>query len=63
MTGDRDVPTREHAVELTQLIPDARLVVLLGGHGDYLGEALTTPEPSNYPELTASLIKAFIAER
>jgi pimeloyl-ACP methyl ester carboxylesterase len=63
MIGDRDVPTREHAVEMAQLIPDSRLVVLLGGHGDYLGEALTTSEVSNYPELTAALIKAFIAER
>lgn len=63
MIGDRDIVTREHAVELTRLIPDARLLVLLGGHGDYLGEALSTPQPGNYPELTASLIRTFLAER
>ncbi|HEY5758867.1 MAG TPA: alpha/beta hydrolase [Steroidobacter sp.] len=62
VTGDRDVTKPEHAVELTQLIPDARLLVLPGGHGDYLGEALTAPNPSRYPELTAMLLGAFIDE-
>lgn len=60
--GDRDIPKLEHAVELTQLIPGARLMVLPGGHGDYLGDVLTTPRPSNYPELTAALIEAFLTE-
>jgi pimeloyl-ACP methyl ester carboxylesterase len=63
LVGDRDLVTREHAVELAKLIPDARLLVLLGGHGDYLGEALSTPQPSNYPEMTAALIDKFIADR
>lgn len=62
IVADRDAPTPEHAVELTRLIPHSRLVVLLGGHGDYLGEALSTPRPSNYPELTAALIGSFIAD-
>lgn len=62
VVGDRDIVKPEHAVELTRLIPDARLLVLLGGHGDYLGEALSTPQPSNYPELTAALIGKFIAD-
>ena len=63
MVGDRDIVKLEHATELTQLIPDARLLVLLGGHGDYLGEALSESQPSNYPELTATLIDKFISER
>jgi hypothetical protein len=41
---------------LTRLIPNARFMVLSGGNGDYLGEALTRPEP----ELTAALVTAFI---
>lgn len=60
VTGDRDVARPEHAVELTRLIPDARLLILPSGHGDYLGEALTTPNPSRYPEMTALLLDAFI---
>lgn len=63
LTGDRDVTAPEHAVELTHLIPKARLMILPGGHGEYLGEALTHPVPENYPELTATLVKTFIDAR
>jgi len=59
VTGDRDIVRLEHAVELTQLIPNARLLVLPGGHGDYLGEA-ASPQRSRAPELTAGLIGEFL---
>jgi pimeloyl-ACP methyl ester carboxylesterase len=58
--GDRDIVKLEHAVELTRLISDARLLVLPGGHGDYLGEAVVTQKESRYPELTARLIEEFL---
>ena len=51
----------EHALELTRLISDARLLILPGGHGDYLGEAVMTRELTWYPELTARLIEEFLA--
>ena len=60
MSGDRDVPTVEHAVELTHLFPHARLVILPSGHGDYLGEALASPGGSRAAELTAWLIEQFL---
>jgi pimeloyl-ACP methyl ester carboxylesterase len=56
--GDRDVPTPEHAVELTRLLPHARLAVLPGGHGDYLGE-VSAPK-SHAAELTSRLIEQFL---
>jgi pimeloyl-ACP methyl ester carboxylesterase len=40
--GHRDIVTPEHAVEMSRLIPGARLLILPGGHGDYLGEAVMT---------------------
>ena len=58
--GDQDIVTLEHAVELTRLIAGARLLVLPGGHGDYLGEAVMTQKHSRYPELTARLIDEFL---
>jgi pimeloyl-ACP methyl ester carboxylesterase len=58
--GDRDIVTPEHAVELTRLIPEARLLILPGGHGDYLGEAVMTRNRTRYPELTAQLIEEFL---
>jgi pimeloyl-ACP methyl ester carboxylesterase len=58
--GDQDIVTPEHAVELTRLISGARLLILPGGHGDYLGEAVTTQKDTRYPELTARLIVEFL---
>lgn len=58
--GDRDVVKPEHAVELTRLIPGARLLILPGGHGDYLGELVMTQKDTRYPELTARLIEEFL---
>jgi pimeloyl-ACP methyl ester carboxylesterase len=58
--GDQDIVQPEHAVELTRLIPGARLLILPGGHGDYLGEAVVTQAQTRYPELTARLIEAFL---
>jgi pimeloyl-ACP methyl ester carboxylesterase len=63
LIGDRDLVTPEHAVELSRLIPDARLTILVGGHGEYLGEAVMTQRETRYPELTAGLIEEFLASR
>jgi pimeloyl-ACP methyl ester carboxylesterase len=60
IVGDRDIVKTEHAVELTRLIPDARLIVLAGGHGDYLGEAISTQRATRAPELTAGLVAEFL---
>lgn len=61
--GDRDIVKPEHAVELTRLIAGARLLILPGGHGDYLGEAVMTQKDTRYPELTAQLIEEFLDSR
>ena len=58
--GDRDIVEPEHALELTRLISGARLLILPGGHGDYLGEAVATQQETGYPELTARLIGEFL---
>jgi pimeloyl-ACP methyl ester carboxylesterase len=58
--GDQDLVKPEHAVELSRLIPGARLLILPGGHGDYLGEAVMTQTNTRYPELTAALIEEFL---
>ena len=61
--GDQDIVKPEHAIELTRLIPGARLLILPGGHGDYLGEAVMTQKETRYPELTARLIEEFLDAR
>jgi pimeloyl-ACP methyl ester carboxylesterase len=58
--GDHDIVKPEHASELTRLMPQSRLLVLPGGHGDYLGETTVSKKESRYPELTAGLIEEFL---
>lgn len=62
LTGDHDIVRPAHAVELTHLIPRSRLLILPAGHGDYMGEAVTTTKETRYPELTAGLVEAFLGE-
>jgi pimeloyl-ACP methyl ester carboxylesterase len=62
ITGDRDVARLEHALELSRVFPDARLLVLPSGHGDYLAEASSAPADTDYAEITARLIERFLSE-
>ena len=61
--GDRDIVRPEHAAELTRLLPDARLLVLPAGHGDYLGELLATSPESIRIERAVDLIEDFLDAR
>lgn len=38
LSADRDVVSTEHAVRMSRVIPGARLMIVPGSHGDYLGE-------------------------
>jgi len=61
IAGDRDVARVEHALELSKLFPDARLLVLPSGHGDYLAEAASAPADTDFAEITARLLERFLA--
>ena len=60
VAGDRDIVRPEHLIELTRLIPGARLLILPAGHGDYIGEAVMTEGPTQLPELTVRLVEEFL---
>jgi pimeloyl-ACP methyl ester carboxylesterase len=62
ITGDRDVARLEHALELSRVFPDARLLVLPSGHGDYLAEASSALADTGYAEITARLLERFLSE-
>ncbi len=59
--GDADVVLPEHAVEMYRLLPNSRLAILPGGHGDYLGE-ITTPMDTTLITATVSMIEKFLTE-
>ncbi len=61
LIGDRDLVKPEHAVELSRLFPKARLAILPGAHGEFLGERITAPKESRMPEATATLVEEFLA--
>jgi len=61
IVADRDVITVEHLVKMCSLIPNARLVVLPGTHGSYLGTVESDLlQSSRMPEISAILIKEFL---
>jgi len=59
--GDADVVRPEHAVEMYRLLPHAKLAILPGGHGEYIGE-ITTSQDSTLIAATVSMINKFLNE-
>lgn len=60
MSGNQDVGSLEHAVEIYRLIPDSELAILPGGHGGYMG-TLESMENGTPPKFMATgLIEAFL---
>jgi pimeloyl-ACP methyl ester carboxylesterase len=60
LAGDRDVMLPEHIVEMFRLIPHARMAILPGGHGAYLGEATVARKGSRVPLLTEAMVEEFL---
>ena len=59
--GDNDVVRPEHAVEMWRQMQHAQLMILPGGHGEYMGEITTVkPGHNEYPVL--SIIETFLKE-
>jgi pimeloyl-ACP methyl ester carboxylesterase len=58
--GDRDLPTPEHAVEMYRRIPNARLAIIPGNHGSFMGEAMSPDPNSKVPELFVGLVDEFL---
>jgi len=61
ITGNNDVVSPEHAVEMYRLLPHARLAILPGVHGEYMGE-ITTPQNQEFIKGTVAMIEQFLVE-
>jgi pimeloyl-ACP methyl ester carboxylesterase len=59
--GDADVVRPENAVEMYRLLPHAKLAILPGGHGEYIGE-ITTMQDNTLIAATVSMINKFLKE-
>ena len=60
--GDQDLPTPEHAAEMSRLFPHSRLAILPGTHGSYIGEAFNPKPESKIPDLFVVMVNEFLAE-
>jgi len=59
--GDNDVVRPEHAVEMYRQMQHAKLAILPGGHGDFIGEIATLhPGHNKFPAL--QIIETFLSE-
>jgi pimeloyl-ACP methyl ester carboxylesterase len=60
VAADRDVVTVESAALLARTVVDGRLLVVPGGHGDYLGEAFAADGDLSLMRATAPLLLHFL---
>jgi len=47
-------------MEMFRLLPNAKLAILPGGHGEYIGEITAVKEGSKLPEMTVAMIEEFL---
>jgi pimeloyl-ACP methyl ester carboxylesterase len=60
IAGDKDVVIAEHTLKMSQIIPNAQLMILPGTHGSFIGEVCAAENGSNMPEMTIAMIKEFL---
>lgn len=58
--GDKDVVRPEHAIKMQRLIDGARLAILPGTHGSYIGELSGGLAKSRLPQVSISLVEEFM---
>jgi pimeloyl-ACP methyl ester carboxylesterase len=63
VVGDQDGIRPEHALALSRTLPHARLAILPGNHGSYLGEILTPKVSDRRVAIFADLITEFLDGR
>ena len=61
IVGNNDVASPEHGVEMYRQMQKAKLLIVPGGHGDYIGE-LATLKPGNNEYPVVALIEDFLKE-
>lgn len=59
--GDKDVVTPEHAAAMYRLIPHARLAIIPGVHGQFLGEITTLDKGKWNEEYVTDLFEQFLS--
>ncbi|HEY3573134.1 MAG TPA: alpha/beta hydrolase [Arthrobacter sp.] len=61
LCADQDVMSPDHAVRMFRAIPGARLLIVPGGHGDYLGELAASDGDLQSMLATLPFLQRFLA--
>lgn len=62
VSGDREIVTPDYAARMAGLIPGARLLIVPGGHGDYLGEQAASGGDLRTMHATLPFLLRFLGE-
>lgn len=62
INGDAEVVQAEHALLLSRMLPNAQLLILPGGHGEYIGEISATGRNSKLPAMVVVFIETFLSD-
>lgn len=60
VNGDADVATSEHIVQMSKLIPNCKLAIIPGSHGEYMGEITTLKENNKVNYSVLPIIENFL---
>lgn len=58
--GDHDLIKPEHAIEINRQIAGSKLVIITGGHGEYIGEIMTLKSGSKEAAFVVPMIEEFL---
>ena len=62
LIGDQDIVKPEHAARMARTIPGARLMVVPGNHGNYLGEVAASDGDTSLLRVTVPFLTRFLGE-
>lgn len=60
INGDSEIVLPEHTLKIYRILPKARLAIIPGGHGEYIGEICSPNPNSKMPLLVTYLIEEFL---
>jgi pimeloyl-ACP methyl ester carboxylesterase len=58
--GDQDIVLTTHAVAMSKLIQNSRLMILPATHGSYIGVSESPDQGNEMPEMTVEIIREFL---
>ena len=60
VNGDQNDILLEHTIRMHRLFPNSRLAILPGGHGEYMGEAMTPNVHDRVVQSFATIVEEFL---